>query len=503
MVLINSDVFDNDNNKYTVKSILGEGGFGQVFKVINQKTKEPFALKVTKSNGMRKNEFDTLINEGMLSTSIDSNNVIKVKYFHDGKTHNDLPAYILMEYANEGNLEDFLYSHNTTLLENSEILELSKQIIIGMKAINEKILHRDVHPQNILIKDKVLKITDFGLSKVVDHVTRTNTFKGTQHIKYKAPESWQGETNNIQLDMYSVGLVLYEIATLEYMYKITKDNSSVLNYQNTHLFTIPSPPSKINRDIPEFYDEIIAKLVKKKPSDRFKNWDECLGLFLNQRKTSSSIDLSNLVAKARATSTKIENQKIKDQEQKSKTDREDRFLTYASKSLMEETQKVIEEFNSQTSTSQLSIYENTTKQRSIKGFTIRDRQTSNFVEYYIGKASSVITYHQDMFGEKYTDQYDPTLKDKKIILWGYVKNSNDNIINIILTRENDHDYHGSWYSLKHELEPFFSHQSTVNSFTDWNSLVDQISRINVMSKINTCISTYQQKDLIELLEDIM
>lgn len=69
----------------------------------------------------------------------------------------------------------------------------------------------------------VPKISDFGLSKIVGALTRTITFKGGQHILYMAPEGWRAETNTIQLDMYAVGIVLFEMAALRYPYDMPPD----------------------------------------------------------------------------------------------------------------------------------------------------------------------------------------------------------------------------------------------------------------------------------------
>ena len=93
-------------------------------------------------------------------------------------------------------------------------VEMMIDIAQGARAINEKLVHRDIKPDNILIEGKTLKIGDFGISKFVDESTRLQTFKGGQHIAYMAPEGWVGEANTFKLDVYAVGLVFFEILAL-------------------------------------------------------------------------------------------------------------------------------------------------------------------------------------------------------------------------------------------------------------------------------------------------
>ena len=108
----------------------------------------------------------------------------------------------------------------------------------GVRAINERLIHRDIKPDNILIDDTHLKIGDFGISKVIDEQTRTMTFKGGQHIFYMAPEGWEGQTNTFKLDVYSVGLVFYEILTLNHpLRQFVPDPNDWRDWQKAHLFS--------------------------------------------------------------------------------------------------------------------------------------------------------------------------------------------------------------------------------------------------------------------------
>src|SRR5437763_7106975 len=95
-------------------------------------------------------------------------------------------------------------------------IEMMIQIAQDSRAINSKMIHRDIKPDNILVEESMLKIGDFGISKFVDESTRLLTFKGGQHIAYMAPEAWQNERNTFKLDVYSVGLVFHQIMLLKH-----------------------------------------------------------------------------------------------------------------------------------------------------------------------------------------------------------------------------------------------------------------------------------------------
>ena len=111
-------------------------------------------------------------------------------------------------------------------------------LIDGMEAVNAKMLHRDLKPDNILMDGDIPKIADFGLSKLVGAATRSMTFKGGQHMLYMAPEGWKLDKNEIQIDMYALGIVLYEIAALKFPYKVPADPNQL---RDMHLFQAAAP----------------------------------------------------------------------------------------------------------------------------------------------------------------------------------------------------------------------------------------------------------------------
>lgn len=110
----------------------------------------------------------------------------------------------------------------TSLIENQKktgvqfekafLLNVFAQLAEGMREISKFLVHRDIKPDNILICNGKMKISDFGLSKLAGENTRTLTFKGYGSTKYVAPEAWNNDKNTIQMDIYSMGIVFYELA---------------------------------------------------------------------------------------------------------------------------------------------------------------------------------------------------------------------------------------------------------------------------------------------------
>jgi len=116
-----------------------------------------------------------------------------------------------------------------------------------MRAINARVLHRDLKPDNILFVGDVLKVADFGLAKLVGAATRTVTFKGGQHVLYMAPEVWDGKRNEIQIDMYAAGLVLFQVSTLQFPLAVPPNAANLDAFRRMHLLQVPEAARSVRR----------------------------------------------------------------------------------------------------------------------------------------------------------------------------------------------------------------------------------------------------------------
>ena len=258
VLMVGSKIKGNNGDTYILDEILGSGGFATVFKA--HRESDGFIVAVKRE----------LLQAGV----IDSEHVIKYYFTHDGNTYPEYPPYIIMEYADGGTLAQLIDSQRQKgePFDVNVITEMCIQLADGMRAISQSLVHRDIKPENILIKDGILKISDFGLSKYSKDATRTLTFKGYGTAGYVAPEAWGNDKNTIQMDIYSMGIVFFEIATLQYPYRIAT-NADNLEYRDAHLFGVTKNPGQINSDLPQSFISTIIKMMEKPTHKRFSEWD--------------------------------------------------------------------------------------------------------------------------------------------------------------------------------------------------------------------------------------
>lgn len=191
-----------------------------------------------------------------------------------------------------------------------------------MKSINRVLVHRDVKPENILISNGKCKITDFGLAKIASESTRTKSFKGYGTLQYIAPEAWKSEMNTIQMDIYSMGIVFYELALLDYPYDIVSND--VESYRHAHMFSRIKRTTDLKKAVGVDIASIIIAMLEKPIQKRMKSWEE---IEEQLKKTSFEVacDLGNIVSlaieKKIETDARIQ-QKI-DEENRQKKEMED------------------------------------------------------------------------------------------------------------------------------------------------------------------------------------
>ncbi|MDW7760679.1 MAG: protein kinase [Acidobacteriota bacterium] len=260
----------SDAGDLRLVEVLGAGAFGIVFRAEGEKG-DIYAVKFLQAGLLAtQSERQTLFNEVLAGSQVSHPNVLQV--FMLGQ-EGAFPPYVVTEFANNGTL--FRKIEDARNLNLPFTLEVIKHwcldIAAGMEAINSKVLHRDLKPDNILFVDNTLKIADFGLAKLVGAATRSVTFKGGQHVLYMAPEGWEGKSNTIQLDMYSAGIVFFEIATLKYPYTIPT-TGELDQFRRMHVLNAPMDARSLRPDLPRRFDEVLARLLEKRPDRRYESW---------------------------------------------------------------------------------------------------------------------------------------------------------------------------------------------------------------------------------------
>lgn len=507
-----SIVFDKNGNEYVVGDFLGNGSFGFVNKLVLTSNKEIYALK-TVLPGFDSTETErSFFNEGELALKINHLNVIKYLYFHDGSTFEKLPPYIIMEYANQGNLGNLIQSKFKTkqCFTNDELVSMYQQLINGMTAINNILVHRDIKPDNILMHNDVLKISDFGLAKVAMQQTRTATFKGIGHLAYLAPEGWQGQSNTIQMDIYSMGLVFFQLATLNHAYDVSQTGDVVENWKAAHLFTPPKNAKSINPSLSSSLDGLIRRMIDKSMTNRLSNWADVQTLLDKHiaPACAHSTSIESIVTKIAA----IESQETAEELAAKKAAKEkmdfENIVAYQFKNgIIQPFQEWADEFNAKSPTAQVHIGAPQSNSHSYICLNVtadiarRLQININITPLYNYKWRYERTqrdYHR-VFNR--VDEIEPTLDGKKILAWGYVKDSNQRGFNLFLL-EKKGDIYGNWVMMFNGNSGFNRQPRTPEPFAfEIDEFQRELPLIRAVHIYNSEIETFEITRLITFIKE--
>ena len=256
-------------NRYKIQEKIGNGGMATVYKALDQILNRYVAVKVLREEFTTDEEFIKRFNaEAQSAARLIHPNIVSV--YDVGQEYNIY--YIVMELIQGKTLKQIIEEDGH--LSWKWAVNIAIQIASALEmAHKNNIIHRDIKPHNIMItEDGVAKVTDFGIAKAVSNSTITAFGTTLGSVHYFSPEHARGGYTDSKSDLYSLGVVMYEMVTG----KVPFDADTPVSIALKHMQEEPVPPIKVNKEIPFAVNQIILKAMKKDPNERYQNASEMI-----------------------------------------------------------------------------------------------------------------------------------------------------------------------------------------------------------------------------------
>ena len=250
------------SDRYQIIKAIGEGGMANVYLAYDTILDRDVAVKVLRGDLANDEKFVRRFQrEALSASSLTHPNIVEV--YDVGEDHGQY--YIVMEYVEGKNLKDLIKKRGKLTL--SEVIDIMLQITDGMSVAHDSyIIHRDIKPQNIMILENgLVKIMDFGIAMAMNstQLTQTNSIMGSVH--YLPPEQANGKGSTLQSDIYSMGILMYELLTGKLPYKGDNAVEIALKHLKEPL---PSIKEELP-NIPQSVENIVIKAAAKNPKNRY------------------------------------------------------------------------------------------------------------------------------------------------------------------------------------------------------------------------------------------
>ncbi len=248
--------------RYEIQELIGVGGMAVVYRAYDIIEDKIVAIKILKDEFLSNKDFIRRFkNESKAIAVLSHPNIVKVYDVSFGTKI----QYIVMEYVEGMTMKEFISQQKK--ISWKDAIYFTKQILSALDHAHSKgVIHRDVKPQNILLlKDGTIKVTDFGIARVSNNETQTMTDRAIGSVHYISPEQARGSVIDEKADIYSVGVVLYEMLTGQLPFEADNAVSVAIMQMQSQ----PRNPREINPDIPEGLEQIVLKSMQKIPENRY------------------------------------------------------------------------------------------------------------------------------------------------------------------------------------------------------------------------------------------
>lgn len=257
------------DGRYEIHEILGVGGMAVVYKAYDNLENKTVAVKILKEKYAKNEEFlRRFKNESKAISLLSHQNIVKIYDVSFG----DIIQYIVMEYIDGITLKEYIEREGC--LSWKDAVHFTLQILRGLQHAHDRgIVHRDVKPQNIMVlPDNTIKVTDFGIARFARSEQKTITDKAIGSVHYISPEQARGEVTDEKADIYSVGVMMYEMLTGQLPFQA----ESAVSVAIMQLQREPKPLTEINGSIPQGLEQIVMHAMQKDTSHRYKSSSEML-----------------------------------------------------------------------------------------------------------------------------------------------------------------------------------------------------------------------------------
>ena len=257
------------SQRYQIIGEIGHGGMGYVYKALDKELNQVVALKIIRSElSAEPRIVERFKRELILAREITHENVIRI---HDIGEEEGV-KYLSMSYIEGLNLKE--YMQETKEIEIKKFFAIIEQVAKALSAAHSKgVIHRDLKPSNIMIdKNEHVYVMDFGIAKSIETMSLTQDGMMIGTPEYMSPEQAQGKSADNRSDIYSLGIIMYEMITGKPPFLA----DTLMGLAHQHINEKPSPPSKMRPQIPKELEGIILKCLYKKPQSRYQTAKELL-----------------------------------------------------------------------------------------------------------------------------------------------------------------------------------------------------------------------------------